>query len=145
MSVRGCVFYIWLSLSGGIVSPATSFSQPKMDTKEEVYEEINRQRTSRGLKPLQVDRKLARSAQSWAIFMPYKGRHNITFINRRRLFKSQVEREKIGGAEALAWGSEPVYWWLTSYRHAGIVLGPRAKRMGLGYWRGKWIPRTLVY
>jgi uncharacterized protein YkwD len=77
--------------------------------------------------------------------MPYKGRHNTNFIDRRRAFKSQEEKEKVWGGEALAWGSPPVEVWLKSYAHAGIVLGPRAKRMGLGYWRGKWVLRTLTY
>lgn len=93
---------------------------------------------------MEVDPSLARSAQSWAFFMPYSGKHNTNFISRRRAFKSQNKKESIGGSEALAWGSNPVQNWLKSYTHAGIILGPRAKSMGLGYWRGKWVLRTLT-
>lgn len=137
-----CLFLV----VAGMVNPATSFSQRAgVDSKEVVYQQINQERISRGLEPLPIDRKLARSAQSWAFFMPYKGRHNTNFIARRRAFKSPEEKEKIWGGEALAWSTDPVKSWLKSYRHAGIVLGPKAKSMGLGYWRGKWVLRTLTY
>lgn len=122
------------------MSPTIALSQ----TKKQVYDIINKERISRGLPTLEIDNSLARSAQSWALFMPYSGKHNMNFIARRRAFKSPEEKENISGGEALAWGDDPVYNWLKSYTHAGIVLGPRAKRMGLGYWRGKWVLRTLV-
>jgi len=130
----------WLTLAG-LLSPAIALSQ----TKEQVYTTIDRERLSRGLQPLEVDHSLARSAQSWAFFMPYKGKHNSNFLSRRRAFKSPEEKENIWGSEAIAWGDDPVPNWLKSYRHAGIVLGSKAKRMGLGRWRGKWVLRTLIY
>lgn len=129
----------WLTLAG-LLSPAIALSQ----TKEQVYDIINKERLSRGLPALEIDNSLARSAQSWALFMPYSGKHNMNFISRRRAFKSQQKKEKIWGGEALAWGPDPVENWLKSYGHSGIVLGPKAKRMGLGYWRGKWVLRTLI-
>lgn len=139
--MREYLTLLLLSMVAVSVNTATCFSQ----SPEEVYTKINQERLSRGQKPLVIDRKLAKSAQSWAVFMPYQGKHNSNFIARRRAFKRSTERESIWGGEALAWGSDPVNAWLKSQRHAGIVLGSKAKRMGVGYWRGKWVLRTLTY
>lgn len=114
-------------------------------SKQDVYASINDQRTQAGLKKLEVDESLARSAQSWSLFMPYGGKHNMNFIKRRKLFKSQQAREKIGGSEALSWSGDPVKNWLSSYTHRNILLGSQARRMGLGFHRGKWVLRTLTY
>lgn len=135
-SVFGSLFFLF-----ALLSINTCHGQ----TKAEAYKKINEVRIAHGVEPMVIDKKLARSAQSWAFFMPYSGRHNLNFIARRRAFKKQVEKEQIWGSEALAWGSDPVENWLKSYTHAGVVLGSKANRMGLGQWRGKWVLRTLIY
>jgi len=140
MRIGLCVMLFWLTTIGVGLCPTPSFAQ----TKEETYKVINEERLKRGLPAVEIDHSLARSAQSWAFFMPYKGKHNTNFISRRRAFKSQQKKEQIWGAEAIALGGDPVERWLKSYRHAGIVLGPKTKCMGLGYWKGKWVLRILT-
>ncbi|MCE7864657.1 MAG: CAP domain-containing protein [Bacteroidetes bacterium CHB5] len=102
--------------------------------KQEVYDKINKERILRGLSELPVDKKLEKSAQSWAFFMPYRGVHNTNF----------TWRFKRGGAECIAWGDSPVEGWMKSKQHKAIIMGRSVKAMGAGYWRGKWVLRTFT-
>ena len=103
-------------------------------SKQEVYDQINKARINQDVDPLPIDRKLEKSAQSWAFFMPYRGVHNTNF---RRRFKR-------GGAECIAWGDSPVDGWMKSKQHKAIIMGQSVKAMGAGYWRGKWVLRTFT-
>lgn len=103
-------------------------------SKEDIYNQINKERTERGLSPVPVDRKLEKSAQSWAFFMPYRGVHNTNF---RRRFNRM-------GGECIAWGDSPVESWLNSKYHKPMLIGKEVKAMGLGYYRSKWVLRTFT-
>lgn len=103
-------------------------------TKQEVYDRINQERVSRGLPLVPVDRRLERSAQSWAFFMRPTLKHNVNFL--RRFHRT--------GAECLAAGGDPVSGWLNSKPHRQSILGRQVKYMGLGYWRGKWVWRSFT-
>jgi len=103
-------------------------------SKEDIYNQINKERTERGLSPVPVDRKLEKSAQSWAFFMPYRGVHNVNF---RKRFKRS-------GGEAIAWGESPVEGWMNSKYHKPMLIGKEVKAMGLGYYRAKWVLRTFT-
>ncbi len=104
-------------------------------TKQEIYNKINLARIERGVSPIPVDRKLEKSAQSWAFFMPYRGVHNTNF---RWRFK------RMGGGECIAWGDSPMENWMKSKPHKSIIMGKGVKAMGLGYWRSKWVLRTFT-
>lgn len=103
-------------------------------TKEDIYKQINQERIARGVSPIPVDKKLEKSAQSWAFFMPYRGVHNTNF---RRRFKRM-------GGECIAWGDSPVENWIGSKPHSRIIFGKSVKAIGLGHWRGKWVLRTFT-
>lgn len=103
-------------------------------SKQEVYDKINKERILRGLSELSVDKKLEKSAQSWAFFMPYRGVHNTNF---RWRFKRM-------GGECIAWGDSPVESWIRSKPHSRVIFGKSVKAIGLGYWRGKWVLRTFT-
>lgn len=103
-------------------------------TKQEIYDKINQERILRGLSLIPVDRKLEKSAQSWAFFMPYRGVHNVNF---RKRFKRS-------GGECIAWGDSPVEGWMNSKYHKPMLIGKEVKAMGLGYWRAKWVLRTFT-
>lgn len=103
-------------------------------TKQKIYDQINQERIARGVSPIPVDKKLEKSAQSWAFFMPYRGVHNTNF---RRRFKRM-------GGECIAWGDSPVEGWIGSKPHSRIIFGKSVKAIGLGYWRGKWVLRTFT-
>lgn len=103
-------------------------------TKQAIYDQINKVRLERGLAPVPVDKKLEKSAQSWAFFMPYRGVHNTNF---RWRFKRM-------GGECIAWGDSPVEGWMNSKPHSRIIFGKSVKAMGAGYWRGKWVLRTFT-
>ena len=103
-------------------------------TKEDVYKQINQERALRGLSELPVNKKLEKSAQSWAFFMPYRGIHNTNF---RWRFKRM-------GGECIAWGSSPVENLMKSKPHKSILMGRSVKEIGIGYWRSKWVIRTFT-
>ena len=102
--------------------------------KQEIYDQINQERIARGVSAIPVDKKLEKSAQSWAFFMPYRGVHNTNF---RRRFNRM-------GGECIAWGASPVEGWIRSKSHSRIIFGKSVKAIGLGYWRGKWVLRTFT-
>lgn len=103
-------------------------------TKDDIYNQVNKERIARGVPPIPVDKKLEKSAQSWAFFMPYRGVHNTNF---RWRFKRS-------GSECIAWGDSPVEGWMNSKQHKAIIMGRSVKAMGAGYWRGKWVLRTFT-
>lgn len=125
--------YNLFSLITGVLLWLTAplvFSQ----TKQEVYDRINHEREARGLKPVSVCKRLERSAQSWAFFMPYSLRHNVNFLKRFRRT----------GAECLTIGADPVDSWLKSKSHRQCILGSSVTAMGLGHYRGKWVWRSFT-
>lgn len=103
-------------------------------SKEDIYKQVNQERIARGVSAIPVDKKLEKSAQSWAFFMPHRGVHNTNF---RRRFKR-------GGGECIAWGGSPVENWMNSRQHKAIIMGRSVKAIGVGYWRGKWVLRTFT-
>lgn len=108
-------------------------------TKQEVYDRINEERAKIGMPPVPVDKRLERSAQSWAIFMPYNngwGKHNINFLRWWRFNRS--------GAECLTVGDDPVTNWMGSKPHRQSIMGKGVKAMGVGKWRDKWVLRTFT-
>ena len=110
-----------------------SFAQ----TKQEVYDRINEERAKIGMPPVEVDKRLERSAQSWAIFMPSNwgwGKHNVNFLR----------RFKRSGAECLTVGPDPVTNWMGSKPHRQCIMGKGVKYMGVGKWRGKWVWRSFT-
>lgn len=121
-------FILWGAV---LVSGPLSFAQTP--NRQQVYDSINAIRIRVGLPAIQVDKKLERSAQSWAVFMPYSLKHNVNFLHR-------FNRT---GAECIATGSDPVGDWIKSKSHRQCIMGKGVKAMGLGYWRGKWVWRSF--
>lgn len=107
-----------------------SFAQ----TKQEVYDKINVERQKLGFDIIPVDKRLERSAQSWAIFMPYSLKHNVHFLS--RLNRS--------GAECVTVGADPLSSWMKSKSHRQSIMSRGVKAIGLGHWRGKWVLRTFT-
>lgn len=127
--------YSLLSVTlGGLFWLAGPYLFAQIPTKQQVYDSINAMRVRSGLAVITVDKKLERSAQSWAVFMPYDLKHNVHFLYR-------FNRT---GAECLAVGSDPVSDWIKSPPHRHCIMGKGIKAMGLGYWRGKWVWRSFT-
>lgn len=87
----------------------------------EVIRITNLQRTSRGLRPLEVVPALMRDAQSWS--------HNQA--NRGRMYHSRM-----GHGENVAYGQktpqEVMQAWMTSPGHRRNILNPRYTQIGVG-------------
>src|SRR5690242_18604448 len=53
-----------------------------IETKQQVYDRINAERLKIGMPTIPVNKKLERSAQSWAFFMRPSLKHNTNFLRR---------------------------------------------------------------
>lgn len=109
-------------------------------TKQEVYDRINAERAKIGMPAVPVDKRLERSAQSWAVFMPYNwgnGKHNVNFTKWWRFNRP--------GSECITVGDDPVTNWMGSRKgHRQAIMGRGVVAMGLGKWRGKWVWRSFT-
>jgi len=106
---------------------------------------VNQERTSRGLKPLQPNRRLARAAAGHAKDMVAKGyfSHDSadgrSFVDRIRTAGYIVPRAFPSLGEDLAWGSgtlgtprEIVQSWMESPGHRANILDRKFRQAGMG-------------
>lgn len=121
---------LWLGLTA-----INTFAQfDPIETKQQVYNRINLEREKIGMPSIPINKKLERSAQSWARWMPSRLVHNTNFL----------KRFNRTGAECLAVGYDPVTNWMNSKPHRQSIMGRRVTAMGLGYRRGKWVWRSFT-
>src|SRR3954453_2918317 len=106
---------------------------------------VNQERTSRGLKPLRANRRLAKAARSHAADMNSRGyfshdsTNGGTFVDRIRKAGYVPARVFPSLGEDLAWGSgtlgtprEIVAGWMNSPGHRANILDPTFREGGMG-------------
>ena len=106
---------------------------------------VNQERTSRGLKPLKTNRRLARAANGHARDMCARGyfshdsANGSSFVDRIRKAGYVSARAFPSLGEDLAWGSgslgsprEIVQSWMESPGHRANILNPKFREAGMG-------------
>lgn len=106
---------------------------------------VNQERSSRGLKPLKSNRRLAKAAGGHARDMVIRGyfshdsANGATFVDRIRKAGYVPGRALPSLGEDLAWGSgtlgtprEIVTGWMNSPGHRANILDPRFREAGMG-------------
>jgi uncharacterized protein YkwD len=118
----------------------TALAAPKSSTEAGFLRAVNATRTSFGLRPVQLDRTLARAARSHSLEM-LQGNYFSHGDFHGRMVAFHVSGSFAG--ENLAWGSgaygEPgtiVKEWLASPAHRANLLRPGYRRIGIGLARG---------
>lgn len=110
---------------------------------------VNKERGKRGLKPLKLDRRLAKAARGHSNdmvqrrFFDHTAPGDVTFVERiqRQRYTAGARSWSVG--ENLAWGTGPlatpqriVAGWMKSPGHRANILSKRFREIGIGIARG---------
>lgn len=119
--------------------PKQEVPQHKFIEKSQVdvlFEMHNKERTSRGLQPLILDKKLTNYAQKHAEYMSVKN----SLVHSSMSSLQKVNNDSFVG-ENIAWGQETekevINSWMWSPGHRWNILGSSYKKIGIGIKKDK--------
>lgn len=141
------------AVAGGILSRSLmgSSATRSRTTEARVLMLFNEQRVKRGLKPLAIDKRLTRAANSHSADMLRRGyfAHDGPQGKWDARIRQYVRRSLIG--EILSMGSGPyatpkgmVGAWMRSSEHRRVILTPDLRRVGVGVATGVYEGREHV-
>ena len=101
---------------------------------QDIFDEINKFRASKGLKPVKYNLSVEEVAQEWTVHMAQVNSfyHNPTFWQDPRVSEGRTNSGEVIAGDYGRDGKSLVRWWINSPAHNAILSSPNFNTIGIG-------------